>query len=186
MKNGTSARPDAALSLVAHLFEDPLPRAGALVRDDPGGFCMAAKPLLIAPLWQYVELSSKTCVSRQTGLDLLEVLEGVLRHVDAGNPERASWEAEKVQAAADAFMLACSTYLVYDAMPKAQAQKKRASKASAAARASDPDTKKSMILKAAPGVRQSHVERDVASVLARRFGVTDQYVRRVLKKEIRT
>lgn len=165
--------------LVAHLADGDFDRACELVRQDPAG--VALRPLLIVPLWKYIEATRSEDASRDAALALVEVAEDVVRHVEAGRPQRALWLADKLQAAGNAFFLAMASSLLWHELPKRVGQKKAAAKASAEARKSDPVSKEARIIQAARRVRLTHEKKSVAGIVARQVGASPQYVRRVLK-----
>ena len=88
--------------LVADLLED-LRRVREMVRQDPWGLGKSLKPLMIDPLWRYIEAAGNT-ESRDAALALVEVAEDVRRLVNAGNMERAAWLADRFDTAAENFL----------------------------------------------------------------------------------
>lgn len=109
--------------LVADLLPE-LPRVCKMVRGDPWGLGRSLKPLMIDPLWRYIEAAGNT-ESRAAALALVEVAEDVRRHVAAGNMDRANWLADRFEGAALRFR-ASFDYMVHTALPKAQEQRKEA------------------------------------------------------------
>lgn len=185
MISKASRNPDPRL-LVAHLERAELEHVCELLASDPVGLRSSLKPLLIDPLWQYIQATSPADEGHDAATGLVEVSEDVLRHLQAGRLERAAWLAEKLRAAAMIFRVALSDQLLWQDLPRRTQQKKNAAKASAESRATDTDSKKALILKAAHSVRQTHPEKDVAGIVAQRVNASTQYVRRVLDKEKRT
>lgn len=167
--------------LVAHLADGDFDHACELVRRDPAAVSTSIRKLLIAPMWEYIESTKAEDATRDAALAVVEVAEDVVRHVDAGRLDRASWQADKLQAAGDAFFLAVSASLLWHELPKRLQQKRAAAKASAEARKADPVSKEARIIQAARRVRLTHEEKSVAGIVARQVGASVQYVRRVLK-----
>jgi hypothetical protein len=165
--------------LVAHLADGDFEHACELVRDDPTA--VSLRSLLISPLWKYIEATRAGDASRDAALVFVQVAEDVVRHVDAGRPERARWLADNLQAAGAAFFLAVSASLLWQELPRRLHQKKSAAKASADARKADPVSKQARIIQAARRVRLTNEEKSVAGIVARQVGASDKYVRRVLK-----
>lgn len=120
----SARRPPANPALLVADFLPDLDHVCEMVRGDPWGLGRSLKPLMIDPLWKYIDATGNT-ESRDAALALVEVAEDVQRHVAAGNMGRANLLADRFEAAALRFR-ASFDYMVHTNLPRAQAQRREA------------------------------------------------------------
>lgn len=120
----SARRPPANPALLAADLLQSLDDFSETVRDGLWGLELSLKPLMIDPLWKYIEATGST-ESRDAALALVEVAEDVQRHVAAGNMGRASLLADRFEAAVLRFR-ASFDYMVHTNLPRAQAQRREA------------------------------------------------------------
>jgi hypothetical protein len=106
-------------------FLDELDHVSDLIRNDPLPLGLSLKPLLIDPLWSYVEASGGSNTSTEAAQDLAQVAEDVLHEIRQGSIERASLMAGRFEQAALRFR-ASFDYTIYHELPKAQTQRAKA------------------------------------------------------------